>query len=514
MESWNKNIFRGLKSPILKIIFNFVPSKKALKIVSLSKCIQQKLDINISTYIIFSSYLSKKIDVLNHNSLSLFLEKLIIQLKKYSTEEIVIGLCYCIKDRLKNNDLYTFDIIHEELFPVALKMRKEFAYMINLIFSEKYLKETETSSKAKYLFVVNSLEKKIASITFSSLTGNNMQKLLSGKTNNDNLFNELENVSSLFFEKMKLTSNEMYLLSNFTFNNFESNLTFNMVKLSSKCFELFPLYCHNNLKSLELISCHIGDKLIPSFCFSDKISTLTVLNLKNNSITDQGVEHLTNSTFCYCLKGLNLSQNKLTKKSISFLSKGNFPELTTLDLSNNNLENCLGDLFLWSKQPNKLKYLNISKISYKRTDFLGKEGIINNLKCLNCLNFSKNEIGTNELKFFVTLSELNELDLSGTDININKKEFGMSFQSNIQYLYLSNNNLDLDFVKNVFLNVNIFPKLTMIDLFKTNIDNAFVEFLIQNKSSLSLLSTNIDINQKISIDKKKEVYKIYSQFLK
>ena len=125
MESWNKNIFEGLKSPILKIIFNFVPSKKTLKIISLSKYIQQKLDINISTYIIFSSYLSKKIDVLNHNSLSLFLEKLIIQLKKHSTDEIVIGLCYCIKDRLKNNDLYTFDLIYEELFPVALKMKKE-----------------------------------------------------------------------------------------------------------------------------------------------------------------------------------------------------------------------------------------------------------------------------------------------------------------------------------------------------------------------------------------------------
>ena len=514
MESWNKNIFGGLKSPILKIIFNFVPSKKTLKIVSLAKYIQQKLDINISTYIIFSSYLSKKIDVLNHNSLSLFLEKLIIQLKKHSIDEIVIGLCYCIKDRLKNNDLYTFDLIYEELFPVALKMKKEFCYKLNLIFSDKYLKEAESSSKAKYQFVVNSLEKGIASITFSSLTGNNMINLLSGKGNSNHLFNELNNVPSLFFEKMKLTSNEMYLLSNFTPNNSDNNLTFNMVKLSSKCLELFPLYCHNNLKSLQLISCHIGDKLIPSFCFSEKISSLTMLNLKNNSITDQGVEHLTNSTFCYCLKELNLAENKITKKSISLLSKGNFPDLTTLDLSNNNLENCFMELFLWNNQPNKLKHLIISKISYKRSYFPVKEEIKNNLTNLKSLNFSKNEIGNNELKFFVTLPELIELDLSGTDVNINKEELGMSFQSNIQYLYLSNNNLDLELVKNIFLNVNIFPKLTMIDLFKTNIDNTFIDFIIHNKSNLSLLYTNIDVNQKISIDKKKEVYKIYNQFLK
>ena len=66
MES--KSILSKLKKPILKILFSFIGIRELMEILKYNKLIQNKMNIGLCTYIIFSNFITQKIEVLNNKN--------------------------------------------------------------------------------------------------------------------------------------------------------------------------------------------------------------------------------------------------------------------------------------------------------------------------------------------------------------------------------------------------------------------------------------------------------------
>lgn len=468
----NNNSVICLKLPIVKMIFAFIPSKLRLKIAKNSKNLQNKLNMTLGAYKIFKEYLSKHVDIFNCEKLSLFYESMIYK-TKLTIDEIEFAICYCILDSLKEDNEMDIDLSYEELFNVYYKMKTEFNIKLNVIVNEKIIKNDNFSNKNVKLFMKNKMENYINGIKFNQLSSNSINNIINRQYDLLELFEQCDKVS---FNKIKFKTTDMILLQMFN-EKFEiKTLNFYSVNLTLNCYQVIPKYCSLNLIQLEISYSRLTDNQIEIMLkSSDKLQNLKILNLEGNKITNVGIVMISTSIIALGIKKLNVSYNYLTGDSVNCIINSAW-KLEELNISNNKIGNDFIDLFKWENS--ELKKLNISNINNNITspNLLPS----NSLKLLTHLKFSHNQITSDLLFFFFSLSSLISLDL--VNCSVTSSLLPLNFKTNIHYLNLKQNPIDVSFLKTYILNPALFPHLYQVDVHSTKIQ------------SLESIDTNIKIS--------------------
>ena len=127
------------------------------------------------------------------------------------------------------------------------------------------------------------------------------------------------------------------------------------------------------------------------------------------------------------IKKLNVSYNYLTGDSVNCIINSAW-KLEELNISNNKIGNDFIDLFQWDN--NELKKLNISNINNNISSPILFPS--NALKLLTHLKFSHNQITSELLCFFFSISSIISLDLVNCSLTSSLLNF--NFKTNVQYL--------------------------------------------------------------------------------
>ena len=467
----NNNSVISLKLPIVRMIFAFIPSKLRLKIAKKSKNLQNKLNITLGEYKIFKEYSSKHIDILNSEKLSLFYESMIYK-TKLTMDEIEFAICYCLLDSLKENEM-EIDLSYEELFNVYYKMKKEFNIKLNVIVNEKIIKNDNFSNKNVQLFMKNKMNNCINGINFNQLSSNSISNIINRQYDLLELFEQCDKVS---FSKIKFKTTDMILLQMFNEKYEIEKINFYSVNLSLNCYQVIPKYCSLNLIQLEISYSRLTDNQIEIMLkSSDKLQNVKILNLEGNKITNVGIVMLSTSIIAMGIKKLNVSYNYLTGDSVNCIINSAW-KLEELNISNNKIGNDFIDLFQWDN--NELKKLNISNINNNISSPILFPS--NALKLLTHLKFSHNQITSELLCFFFSISSIISLDLVNCSLTSSLLNF--NFKTNVQYLNIKQNPIDISFLKTFLLNPSLFPHLYQVDVHNTKIN------------SLESIDTNITIS--------------------
>ena len=467
----NNNSVICLKLPIVRMIFAFIPSKLRLKIAKKSKNLQNKLNITLGEYKIFKEYSSKHIDILNSEKLSLFYESMIYK-TKLTMDEIEFAICYCLLDSLKENEM-EIDLSYEELFNVYYKMKKEFNIKLNVIVNEKIIKNDNFSNKNVQLFMKNKMNNCINGINFNQLSSNSISNIINRQYDLLELFEQCDKVS---FSKIKFKTTDMILLQMFNEKYEIEKINFYSVNLSLNCYQVIPKYCSLNLIQLEISYSRLTDNQIEIMLkSSDKLQNVKILNLEGNKITNVGIVMLSTSIIAMGIKKLNVSYNYLTGDSVNCIINSAW-KLEELNISNNKIGNDFIDLFQWDN--NELKKLNISNINNNISSPILFPS--NALKLLTHLKFSHNQITSELLCFFFSISSIISLDLVNCSLTSSLLNF--NFKTNVQYLNIKQNPIDISFLKTFLLNPSLFPHLYQVDVHNTKIN------------SLESIDTNITIS--------------------
>ena len=467
----NNNSVICLKLPIVRMIFAFIPSKLRLKIAKKSKNLQNKLNMTLGEYKIFKEYSSKHIDILNSEKLSLFYESMIYK-TKLTMDEIEFAICYCLLDSLKENEM-EIDLSYEELFNVYYKMKKEFNIKLNVIVNEKIIKNDNFSNKNVQLFMKNKMNNCINGINFNQLSLNSISNIINRQYDLLELFEQCDKVS---FSKIKFKTTDMILLQMFNEKYEIEKINFYSVNLSLNCYQVIPKYCSLNLIQLEISYSRLTDNQIEIMLkSSDKLQNVKILNLEGNKITNVGIVMLSTSIIAMGIKKLNVSYNYLTGDSVNCIINSAW-KLEELNISNNKIGNDFIDLFQWDN--NELKKLNISNINNNISSPILFPS--NALKLLTHLKFSHNQITSELLCFFFSISSIISLDLVNCSLTSSLLNF--NFKTNVQYLNIKQNPIDISFLKTFLLNPSLFPHLYQVDVHNTKIN------------SLESIDTNITIS--------------------
>ena len=467
----NNNSVICLKLPIVRMIFAFIPSKLRLKIAKKSKNLQNKLNMTLGEYKIFKEYSSKHIDILNSEKLSLFYESMIYK-TKLTMDEIEFAICYCLLDSLKENEM-EIDLSYEELFNVYYKMKKEFNIKLNVIVNEKIIKNDNFSNKNVRLFMKNKMNNCINGINFNQLSSNSISNIINRQYDLLELFEQCDKVS---FSKIKFKTTDMILLQMFNEKYEIEKINFYSVNLSLNCYQVIPKYCSLNLIQLEISYSRLTDNQIEIMLkSSDKLQNVKILNLEGNKITNVGIVMLSTSIIAMGIKKLNVSYNYLTGDSVNCILNSAW-KLEELNISNNKIGNDFIDLFQWDN--NELKKLNISNINNNISSPILFPS--NALKLLTHLKFSHNQITSELLCFFFSISSIISLDLVNCSLTSSLLNF--NFKTNVQYLNIKQNPIDISFLKTFLLNPSLFPHLYQVDVHNTKIN------------SLESIDTNITIS--------------------
>ena len=467
----NNNSVICLKLPIVRMIFAFIPSKLRLKIAKKSKNLQNKLNMTLGEYKIFKEYSSKHIDILNSEKLSLFYESMIYK-TKLTMDEIEFAICYCLLDSLKENEM-EIDLSYEELFNVYYKMKKEFNIKLNVIVNEKIIKNDNFSNKNVQLFMKNKMNNCINGINFNQLSSNSISNIINRQYDLLELFEQCDKVS---FSKIKFKTTDMILLQMFNEKYEIEKINFYSVNLSLNCYQVIPKYCSLNLIQLEISYSRLTDNQIEIMLkSSDKLQNVKILNLEGNKITNVGIVMLSTSIIAMGIKKLNVSYNYLTGDSVNCIINSAW-KLEELNISNNKIGNDFIDLFQWDN--NELKKLNISNINNNISFPILFPS--NALKLLTHLKFSHNQITSELLCFFFSISSIISLDLVNCSLTSSLLNF--NFKTNVQYLNIKQNPIDISFLKTFLLNPSLFPHLYQVDVHNTKIN------------SLESIDTNITIS--------------------
>lgn len=467
----NNNSVICLKLPIVRMIFAFIPSKLRLKIAKKSKNLQNKLNMTLGEYKIFKEYSSKHIDILNSEKLSLFYESMIYK-TKLTMDEIEFAICYCLLDSLKENEM-EIDLSYEELFNVYYKMKKEFNIKLNVIVNEKIIKNDNFSNKNVQLFMKNKMNNCINGINFNQLSSNSISNIINRQYDLLELFEQCDKVS---FSKIKFKTTDMILLQMFNEKYEIEKINFYSVNLSLNCYQVIPKYCSLNLIQLEISYSRLTDNQIEIMLkSSDKLQNVKILNLEGNKITNVGIVMLSTSIIAMGIKKLNVSYNYLTGDSVNCIINSAW-KLEELNMSNNKIGNDFIDLFQWDN--NELKKLNISNINNNISSPILFPS--NALKLLTHLKFSHNQITSELLCFFFSISSIISLDLVNCSLTSSLLNF--NFKTNVQYLNIKQNPIDISFLKTFLLNPSLFPHLYQVDVHNTKIN------------SLESIDTNITIS--------------------
>ena len=467
----NNNSVICLKLPIVRMIFAFIPSKLRLKIAKKSKNLQNKLNMTLGEYKIFKEYSSKHIDILNSEKLSLFYESMIYK-TKLTMDEIEFAICYCLLDSLKENEM-EIDLSYEELFNVYYKMKKEFNIKLNVIVNEKIIKNDNFSNKNVQLFMKNKMNNCINGINFNQLSSNSISNIINRQYDLLELFEQCDKVS---FSKIKFKTTDMILLQMFNEKYEIEKINFYSVNLSLNCYQVIPKYCSLNLIQLEISYSRLTDNQIEIMLkSSDKLQNVKILNLEGNKITNVGIVMLSTSIIAMGIKKLNVSYNYLTGDSVNCIINSAW-KLEELNISNNKIGNDFIDLFQWDN--NELKKLNISNINNNISSPILFPS--NALKLLTHLKFSHNQITSELLCFFFSISSIISLDLVNCSLTSSLLNFNV--KTNVQYLNIKQNPIDISFLKTFLLNPSLFPHLYQVDVHNTKIN------------SLESIDTNITIS--------------------
>jgi hypothetical protein len=509
MES--NSLLMKIKNPVFKLLSGYIGIRELMNIFKNSKYFQNKLNIGLSSYKIFSFFLKNQIDVLNNKKLFDFYYRLIRKLKENSLEEIQIGLCICILFSLKYNYTYDANMIEYELYPIYLLLRNQFGIALNLMYTEKFFKQNLFGKNYYINFIKNNIQR-ISGITFSQIQSDVLLKFF-GNSNKEKvaLFNNLE-LKQLNFKNMKLTKDVSFLLDQINFKYLKI-LTFIECKLTLNCLDIFnkKILDASNLIKLIFFQCSINVKNIGKI--SNSYNNLSYINLSKNKIDDNAMSIFLENEFCKNLITLDLSSNKISNESIKKISHSlnYFLNLKKLNLANNFLKHSIKDLFDW-KNPN-LTYLDLTNCQIEDYEF--NDELINNLENLSHLVLNKNLLGKRAIKFCFSLKSLISLYLSLCGLN-DDDSFSLIKDirnTNLKMLSLSNNDITSETIISLFKN-QIFQKLYILDLFGNQLNDFFVDYLIKNKNNIPIQVLNIGLNHKISSEKKMQIYGLFKKYTK
>ena len=509
MES--NSLLMKIKNPVFKLLSGYIGIRELMNIFKNSKYFQNKLNIGLSSYKIFSFFLKNQIDVLNNKKLFDFYYRLMRKLKENSLEEIQIGLCTCILFSLKYNYTYDANMIEYELYPIYLLLRNQFGIALNLMYTEKFFKQN-LFGKNYYINFIKDNSQRISGITFSQIQSDVLLKFF-GNSNKEKvaLFNNLE-LKQLNFKNMKLTKDVSFLLDQINFKYLKI-LTFIECKLTLNCLDIFnkKILDASNLIKLIFFQCSINAKNIGKI--SNSYNNLSYINLSKNKIDDNAMSIFLENEFCKNLITLDLSSNKISNESIKKISHSlnYFLNLKKLNLANNFLKHSIKDLFDW-KNPN-LTYLDLTNCQIEDYEF--NDELINNLENLSHLVLNKNLLGKRAIKFCFSLKSLISLYLSLCGLN-DDDSFSLIKDirnTNLKMLSLSNNDITSETIISLFKN-QIFQKLYILDLFGNQLNDFFVDYLIKNKNNIPIQVLNIGLNHKISSEKKMQIYGLFKKYTK
>ena len=509
MES--NSLLMKIKNPVFKLLSGYIGIRELMNIFKNSKYFQNKLNIGLSSYKIFSFFLKNQIDVLNNKKLFDFYYRLMRKLKENSLEEIQIGLCTCILFSLKYNYTYDANMIEYELYPIYLLLRNQFGIALNLMYTEKFFKQNLFGKNYYINFIKNNIQR-ISGITFSQIQSDVLLKFF-GNSNKEKvaLFNNLE-LKQLNFKNMKLTKDVSFLLDQINFKYLKI-LSFIECKLTLNCLDIFnkKILDASNLIKLIFFQCSINVKNIGKI--SNSYNNLSYINLSKNKIDDNAMSIFLENEFCKNLITLDLSSNKISNESIKKISHSlnYFLNLKKLNLANNFLKHSIKDLFDW-KNPN-LTYLDLTNCQIEDYEF--NDELINNLENLSHLVLNKNLLGKRAIKFCFSLKSLISLYLSLCGLN-DDDSFSLIKDirnTNLKMLSLSNNDITSETIISLFKN-QIFQKLYILDLFGNQLNDYFVDYLIKNKNNIPIQVLNIGLNHKISSEKKMQIYGLFKKYTK
>ena len=509
MES--NSLLMKIKNPVFKLLSGYIGIRELMNIFKNSKYFQNKLNIGLSSYKIFSFFLKNQIDVLNNKKLFDFYYRLMRKLKENSLEEIQIGLCTCILFSLKYNYTYDANMIEYEFYPIYLLLRNQFGIALNLMYTEKFFKQN-LFGKNYYINFIKDNSQRISGITFSQIQSDVLLKFF-GNSNKEKvaLFNNLE-LKQLNFKNMKLTKDVSFLLDQINFKYLKI-LTFIECKLTLNCLDIFnkKILDASNLIKLIFFQCSINVKNIGKI--SNSYNNLSYINLSKNKIDDNAMSIFLENEFCKNLITLDLSSNKISNESIKKISHSlnYFLNLKKLNLANNFLKHSIKDLFDW-KNPN-LTYLDLTNCQIEDYEF--NDELINNLENLSHLVLNKNLLGKRAIKFCFSLKSLISLYLSLCGLN-DDDSFSLIKDirnTNLKMLSLSNNDITSETIISLFKN-QIFQKLYILDLFGNQLNDFFVDYLIKNKNNIPIQVLNIGLNHKISSEKKMQIYGLFKKYTK
>ena len=509
MES--NSLLMKIKNPVFKLLSGYIGIRELMNIFKNSKYFQNKLNIGLSSYKIFSFFLKNQIDVLNNKKLFDFYYRLMRKLKENSLEEIQIGLCTCILFSLKYNYTYDANMIEYELYPIYLLLRNQFGIALNLMYTEKFFKQNLFGKNYYINFIKNNIQR-ISGITFSQIQSDVLLKVF-GNSNKEkvSLFNNLE-LKQINFKNMKLTKDVCFLLDQINFKYLKI-LSFIECKLTLNCLDIFnkKILDASNLIKLIFFQCSINAKNIGKI--SNSYNNLSYINLSKNKIDDNAMSIFLENEFCKNLITLDLSSNKISNESIKKISHSlnYFLNLKKLNLANNFLKHSIKDLFDW-KNPN-LTYLDLTNCQIEDYEF--NDELINNLENLSHLVLNKNLLGKRAIKFCFSLKSLISLYLSLCGLN-DDDSFSLIKDirnTNLKMLSLSNNDITSETIISLFKN-QIFQKLYILDLFGNQLNDFFVDYLIKNKNNIPIQVLNIGLNHKISSEKKMQIYGLFKKYTK
>ena len=509
MES--NSLLMKIKNPVFKLLSGYIGIRELMNVFKNSKYFQNKLNIGLSSYKIFSFFLKNQIDVLNNKKLFDFYYRLMRKLKENSLEEIQIGLCTCILFSLKYNYTYDANMIEYELYPIYLLLRNQFGITLNLMYTEKFFKQN-LFGKNYYINFIKENIQRISGITFSQIQSDVLLKVF-GNSNKEkvSLFNNLE-LKQINFKNMKLTKDVCFLLDQINFKYLKM-LSFIECKLTLNCLDIFnkKILDASNLIKLIFFQCSINAKNIGKI--SNSYNNLSYINLSKNKIDDNAMSIFLENEFCKNLIILDLSSNKISNESIEKISHSlnYFLNLKKLNLANNFLKHSIKDLFDW-KNPN-LTYLDLTNCQIEDYEF--NDELINNLENLSHLVLNKNLLGKRAIKFCFSLKSLISLYLSLCGLN-DDDSFSLIKDirnTNLKMLSLSNNDITSETIISLFKN-QIFQKLYILDLFGNQLNDYFVDYLIKNKNNIPIQVLNIGLNHKISSEKKIQIYNLFKKYTK
>ena len=505
-----KKLLLKIKRPIFKILTGYIGIKELMNLFKINKEYQKKLNIGISSYKIFSIYISNKLDVLNYKKLIEFLHLFTLYFRQYSIEEIQNDLCICILNSLNYNYSYDADLNYIDLYPIYILLKNNFNVDINFIYTEKLFFFFQQQNQYYLKFIEHNISI-FSRITFFQISVNLINEFFLNSSLGKKLLLDSIDLKQICFKKMRFTKNIFDILLNYFNYKYIEKICFISCKFTLNSFiSLSEKLSKNlNLKKLIFWNCFINEKNIEKSI--KNYHNLSYLNLKKNQINDKAISIFIEMKNIKNLFELDLSMNKITKLSILKIANSSnyLSNLKILNLTQNNLSNSIKSLFKWNN-PN-LIYLNLSNCSIQEKDFQNK--IVNNLINLKTLILNCNKIGQKAIQFIFNLKSLLLLKL--ISCNLNDYSFSLlkkNYDSNLKMLFLNNNNFQSQSI--IFFFQNSFcPKLNLINLSNNKLDDNIANYFIQNKKNIPIKKINVD-NNEISESKKNIIYNLYETNLK